>query len=124
MENSKVKRLENDGWQIGSTQDFLGLSDEESAFIELRLRVSDALRLRRQAARITQSAFAKMIESSQSRVAKMESGDPSVSLDLMIRSLMALGLTLEELGNIVSLRHDSNKHIRRSAKTRKKRQAA
>jgi transcriptional regulator with XRE-family HTH domain len=42
---------------------------------------------------LTQVALAKKIKSSQSRVAKMEAGDPSVSIDLLVRSLIALGET-------------------------------
>jgi hypothetical protein len=34
---------------------------------------------------------AKAIKSSQSRVAKMEAGERSVSLDLLVRTLLALG---------------------------------
>ena len=39
----------------------------------------------------TQAQFAKMLKSSQSRVAKMEKGDPTVSVDLLVKSLLALG---------------------------------
>jgi hypothetical protein len=102
MNQTKRKLLQDAGWQVGSPQEFLGLSNDEAAYVELRLRLSDALRARRQAARLSQQSLANVIESSQSRVAKMESNDPSVSLDLLIRSLMALGVTLDELGRIMA----------------------
>jgi transcriptional regulator with XRE-family HTH domain len=99
MEQAKRKRLEDAGWQTAA--DFLGLSYEESLYIELRIRLSDALRVRRQAAKLSQKRLADAIGSSQSRVAKMEASDPSVALDLLIRSLLALGVSLREMGRIM-----------------------
>jgi len=99
---SKKQRLESKGWRVGSTQDFLGLSDEESAYIELKARLAKGVRRRRQEARFSQAVFAQKLRSSQSRVAKIEAGDPSVSLDLLIRSLISLGLTARELSKIIA----------------------
>ena len=93
MRDSKRKRLEAKGWRVGGTQEFLGLSDEESAFIDLKLRIADALRRRRLSRHLTQAQVARLVRSSQSRVAKMEAADDSVSLDLMVRSLFALGVS-------------------------------
>ena len=39
--------------------------------------------------------------SSQSRIAKIESGDPSVSLDLIIRALLTSGATRQELAQVI-----------------------
>jgi len=102
MENKKRKRLESRGWEFGDAQDFLGLSGEEAAYIELKISLSQSLRRRRQAKRLTQIQLAKMIGSSQSRVAKMEAGDPSVSLDLLVRSHLALGATQKDLARAIS----------------------
>jgi hypothetical protein len=101
MEQTKRKRLEAAGWQAGSAADFVGLTYEESAYVELRVRLSDALKARRIASRLSQKAAAAAIASSQSRIAKMEAADPSVSLDLLIRGLIALGVSLAELGRIM-----------------------
>ncbi|HEY6119278.1 MAG TPA: helix-turn-helix transcriptional regulator [Pyrinomonadaceae bacterium] len=101
MDQAKRKRLEAKGWKFGSAADFLGLSYEDSVYVELRLRLSDALKIRRQAAKMSQKAFAAAVGSSQSRVAKMEANDPTVALDLLIRSLIALGVSLGELGRIM-----------------------
>jgi transcriptional regulator with XRE-family HTH domain len=46
--------------------------------------------------------LAAKLQSSQSRIAKMEAGDPSVSLDLLIRSLISLGATERELSRIIT----------------------
>ena len=97
MNPSKRKRLESKGWKVGSVQDFLGLSNEEAAYIELKFGLAKNLQKRRQALKITQTDLAKRLRSSQSRIAKMEAGDPSVSLDLLIRSLLALGVSKQSL---------------------------
>ena len=102
MRKAKKERLEKKGWKVGTVQDFLGLSDEEAAYVELRFRLATALRTLRQKKGLSQSELAKRIGSSQSRVAKMEAGDPSVSLDLLIRSLLALGATSRDLAGAIS----------------------
>jgi ribosome-binding protein aMBF1 (putative translation factor) len=102
MREEKKRRLEAKGWRIGDTKAFLRLSDEESAHIELKLRLAEGLRERRQRKRLSQAELATMLKSSQSRVAKMESGDPSVSLDLLIRSLLALGISDRELSRLIA----------------------
>ncbi|MGE0455805.1 MAG: helix-turn-helix domain-containing protein [Vicinamibacteria bacterium] len=78
------------------------MSDEEAAYVELRLRLADSLRNRRKRQNLSQTALAKLIQSSQSRVAKMETGDPSVSLDLLVRSLLALGASNRDLARTIS----------------------
>jgi predicted transcriptional regulator len=102
MRRSKKERLEAKGWRFGTAQEFLGLSDEETAYVELRLRLADSLRRRRQTRKLSQTDLAKLLRSSQSRVAKMEGGDPSVSLDLLIRSLLALGTSSRDLVRAIS----------------------
>ncbi len=93
MHNSKKKRLEAKGWKVGSTKEFLGLSAEEEAYIEIKLKLAESFREHRLRCKMTQSDAAKAIKSSQSRVAKMEAGDRSVSMDLLVRSLLALGIS-------------------------------
>jgi len=106
MNTSKRKRVEAAGWSVGSAQEFLGLSEEEAAFVELKLRLSENLRQRRQNRNLSQTALAKKIRSSQSRVAKMEAGDPSVTLDLLIRALLATGATRNDLAQVFGSRGD------------------
>jgi ribosome-binding protein aMBF1 (putative translation factor) len=91
MHRSKQKRLESKGWKVASTKEFLGLSPQEEAYIEIKLKLADTLRNQRLKRRMTQADLAKAIKSSQSRVAKMEAGETSVSLDLLVRTLLALG---------------------------------
>jgi len=51
---------------------------------------------------LTQVKLAKILKSIQSRVAKLEIGDPSVSLDLIIRFLLALGTSNKEIARAIS----------------------
>jgi ribosome-binding protein aMBF1 (putative translation factor) len=102
MHRDKKKRVEAKGWRVGTVQEFLGLTDEEAAYVELRLRLADSLRRRRQKRKLSQTDLAKLLRSSQSRVAKMETGDPSVSIDLLIRSLLTLGASNRDLARTIS----------------------
>ena len=102
MDSNKRKRLEAAGWKVGSTKDFLGLSDEEETLVELRVALGSSLKKERTKKRLSQVEFAKQLGSSQSRVAKMEAGDPSVTLDLQIRALVSLGATRKEVARAVA----------------------
>ena len=102
MDKRKKERLAKKGWKTGSVAEFLELSAEESAYIEMKLALSEKLRERRRRKKLTQAELAKAIESSQSRVAKMEAGDPTVSIDLLVKSLLALGVSKKELGRTIS----------------------
>ena len=108
MRKTKKDRLEKKGWKVGTVDEFLDLTSEELAYIEMKLRLSENLRKRRRRQNLSQVELAKLIKSSQSRVAKMEGGDPSVSLDLLIRSLLALGVSNRELARVISSSHSSS----------------
>lgn len=101
MDAETQKRLEEDGWVFGDTQSFLGLTDAEMAYIDLALILADALKARRIQMGLTQEQAAELIGSSQSRVAKMEMGHPSVTVDRLIKALFALGVTLRELASMI-----------------------
>ena len=85
MRKDKRRRLERAGWKIGDAADFLRLSDEERRFIETKLALADGLRQLRERQGLTQTDVAQQIGSSQSRVAKMEVADRTVSTDLLLR---------------------------------------
>lgn len=101
MDVRKRKRLAAAGWITGSVADFLKLSAEEVALVEVRVAVSGALRARREQQGVTQAALAKKLQSSQSRVAKMEAGDASISLDLLLRAFFATGATRRDLVRVL-----------------------
>lgn len=97
MDAEKKRRLAEKGWTSTSVQEFLDLTPDEMAYIELKLHLSRELKARRHEKGLTQAALAALIESSQSRVAKMEKGDATVSVDLLVRSLFALDATVEDI---------------------------
>jgi DNA-binding XRE family transcriptional regulator len=109
MKTAKRERAEAAGWRVGSAEDFLGLSKEEAAFVEMKLALADSIRRRRQARKLTQTQLAKAIGSSQSRVAKMEVGDPSVSIDLLMKTLLAMGASRIELAKVISRRRSTTR---------------
>jgi DNA-binding XRE family transcriptional regulator len=102
MREEKRRRLEAKGWKVGMAQDFLELSAEEAAYVEFKLQLAAGLREWRRRRNLTQADLAKRLRSSQSRIAKMEAGDPSVSLDLLIRALLGLGASRRELSRMLA----------------------
>ena len=102
MDAKRKKKLEARGWKVGDTADFLGLSPEEVEFVELKLALAQGLREERETQGLTQAELARRVGSSQSRVAKMEAADPSVSVDLMVRSLFKLGAQRRDVAKLVT----------------------
>jgi ribosome-binding protein aMBF1 (putative translation factor) len=102
MKQEKIRRLEKHGWRVGDTSEFLGLSKEESQYIELKIMLSENLRIRREKLGYTQTDLAKMLRSSQSRIAKMEAANSNVSIDLIVKSLFKLGVSNKEISEMIS----------------------
>lgn len=97
MDAKTKKKLKTAGWVEGDAKDFLGLTDAEAEFIEMKLALAADLRARRRARHLNQTQVARMVGSSQSRVAKMEAADPSVSIDLLVRALLQLGAERQDV---------------------------
>jgi DNA-binding XRE family transcriptional regulator len=93
MNKASRKALEDAGFRVGTVEEFLGLTDEESRMIELKVALARRIRELRAKSNLTQQELAVKLKSSQSRVAKVEAADPAVSLDLMVRAYFALGGT-------------------------------
>ncbi len=101
MEEAKRKKLEDNGWKVGTVSDFLGLTPEETTLMEIKLALSRCLKARRQKS-MTQTELADKLHSSQPRVAKAENGDASVSIELLIRAMLATGATPQEIGHVIA----------------------
>jgi DNA-binding transcriptional regulator YiaG len=97
MKTRKRAKLEAHGWHVGSAAEFLALSPEEAALVDTKVALSRSLRARRTKQGMSQTALARYLKSSQSRVAKLEAADPSVSVDLLLRALFALGATPRDI---------------------------
>ena len=101
MDKRKKKRLEAAGWKVADTAEFLRLSDEEAAIIDLKLGLANAVKNQRKRRKMTQEQLGTMLGSSQSRVAKMEAGDSSVSIDLMVRALFRMGASRKKVASSI-----------------------
>jgi DNA-binding XRE family transcriptional regulator len=101
MDRTKKTRLEKAGWKVSDTQEFLGLSDAEATYIEMKLDMAASLKAERTKAGLTQSELARKLQTSQPRVAKMENGDPSVSLDLIVKALLSLQFRRSDIGQVL-----------------------
>ena len=101
MNRAKRAKLAKHGWAVGSVREFLGLSEVEAALVELRLALSQDLKTLREKRHLSQIQLAQRLKSSQSRVAKMEAGDRSVSVDLLFRSLFAIGARPRDLARTI-----------------------
>jgi hypothetical protein len=104
MKKTKRAKLESHGWRLGTAADFLDLTPEEAAFVETKLALSRSVRDRRTTRGLSQSALAKRLNSSQSRVAKIEAADPTVSIDLLLRALFALGAKPRDVASAIHKR--------------------
>ena len=101
MKTTKRTRLERAGWRVGTAAQFLRLTPEEQQFVELKLALAGGVRQFRERKGLTQAGLAKRLGSSQSRIAKMEAADASVSLDLLMRSLLSIGATASEIAKLI-----------------------
>jgi len=91
MNQDKITKLQAAGWTVGNADDFFGLSPEESMLVDLKIVLSKRVKEIRQSQNLTQKSLAAKLGSSQSRVAGLELSGASASLDLLFRSLFALG---------------------------------
>ena len=101
MNKTKKKLLETHGWKVGTVAELLGMTSEDEALVEIRLALSQQVRKRRMK-KMTQSELAVKLKSSQPRVAKVEAGDDSVSIDLLMRALLATGASPKEIGKTIA----------------------
>lgn len=101
MDPKKQRALEAAGWKVGSAEEFLGLDAAEAELVEWKLRLSGAVRQRRTTRKLSQTALARRLGSSQSRVAKLEAADPGVSIELLVRTLFVLGAGRRELAALI-----------------------
>lgn len=100
MRPDRQRRLEAQGWKFGTVAEFLGLTPAEVIYIDLRIALAAGLRALRLKKKMTQTVLAQLVGSSQSRIAKMETGNPTVSLDLLVNSLLALGASRRDLARL------------------------
>ena len=101
MDSEKRRKLKAAGWAVGNASNFLELTPAEAELVELKVQLALLVKEMRKINNLSQDALAKKMGSSQSRIAKIESGDPSVSLDLIFRALLTGGATRQELAQVI-----------------------
>lgn len=97
MDKDKKEKLEAAGWKVGSTEDFLGLSNEKMRYIDTKISLSRLLKKARNKRGVTQDELADHLDTSQARIAVLEKGESGVSIDAIIRALYALNVNQEEI---------------------------
>jgi hypothetical protein len=102
MKAQKKAGLRKAGFRVGSAAEFLGLSAEEDALVAIKLGLVDGVRALRLERKLTQAGLARLLGSSQSRVAKLEAGDASVSIDLLMRALLQLGSNRRQIAAMIA----------------------
>lgn len=101
MNTSQRARLEGAGWAIGDVAEFLDLSPDEAKYVELKLALVAGVRRSREKQGLTQSALAKKTGFQPVARGQDGGGDRSVTLDLMMRSLLAIGATTGEIAELI-----------------------
>jgi DNA-binding transcriptional regulator YiaG len=89
MNKAQKARMEKAGWKVGTAADVLGLNQAEEALVEAKLSLGDVVRTVRQRMHLSQAGLAKLMGSSQSRVAKVENRDSEISLELQMKAIFA-----------------------------------
>ena len=102
MDPVKRRKIEAAGYKVSTVAEFLQLTPEEEAIVEIRVAVSKSLKRMRQQEQLSQQKLAENCNYNHSRVAKMEASDRSVSIDLLIKSLLSLGATREDIAAAIS----------------------
>jgi len=102
MNADKRKKLESKGWRVGTATEFLGLTPEDEAWIEMKRALRDKVVELRAAKNISQAELASKLGTKQPRISKIEAGDKSVGYDLLMKSLLALGATPADIGKVLS----------------------
>ena len=105
MKKNTISKLVENGWKVGTPTDFLGLTPEEAAYVECKAVLAQLLIKKRKSLHVTQAELAKMLGSSQSRVAKIEKAEPSVTIDLALRALFSFGVSPCEVGKALAVCH-------------------
>jgi len=102
MDSKTRAMLEAKGWRVGSAREFLGASVAQENFVNTRLNLRRAMIEARKAHGLTQEKLADAMGTTQSRVAQIENGDPSTSVDLMLRALYVMGLSRRDVADAVA----------------------
>src|ERR1700730_7479285 len=83
--------VEGPGVWVGGAEDFLGLTKSERVIVDFRLDLSRRIKEARERRGWSQASLARAMGTSQPRLSRIEAGYPDVTIDLMLRALVAAG---------------------------------
>ncbi|MBO4435298.1 MAG: helix-turn-helix transcriptional regulator [Fibrobacter sp.] len=101
MDKAKKESLEKKGWKFGDVDEYLGLTPAEMVIVEMKAELAKALIKKRKKSGMSQTEASAKAQTSQSRYAKAEHSDSSVSLELMIKLFFSLGADKKELFKVL-----------------------
>ena len=97
---TRARRKLPRGWKEGGVREFLDLSAEDMAIIEIKARLAREVRKRRKAKRLSQASLAERVSTTQSRIARIEAAEASI--EMLIRSLLALGESRSRIARLLA----------------------
>ena len=112
MDKKTIATLEARGWKVGTVAEFLGLSAAEESIVEIKVALSRRLKEERIARKWTQHALAERLETSQPRLAAMEAGGSVPTIDLLMRALLTIGVSLKDVAAIIENPHAGSERLR------------
>ncbi len=96
----KIARIEAMGGRVTTVEEWLHLTPEEVAIIDMKIRLGEELKAQRKTKRLSQEKAAKLLKTSQGRVSKMEKGQ--ASLEQLVGSVLALGGSRRRLARAIA----------------------
>lgn len=100
LSDKKKARIEAIGGRVTTVEEWLDLTSEEVAIIDMKIRLGEELKARRKKKRLSQERAAEILKTSQGRVSKLEKGQ--ATLDQLARSVLALGGSTKEVGRAIA----------------------
>ena len=101
MKATKKKALESAGYNMTNAAEWLGLSPQEDAIVNMRVNFAMEIERICKEQGITQKALAEKIGTRQSGVARMLNNPSKVTLDHLIRTLLALGTPSKRIASLI-----------------------
>lgn len=101
MNANTLEKLKRAGWANGDAADFLDMSEEERSYLEAKLRLARKVEELRKKGGLSQAALASAMKTSQPNIARMERKPESVSLDMLFKTLISLGLSAKKIASLL-----------------------
>ena len=95
-------RMDAAGWKTVTIAEFLDLTPEDMAFIQVRRTFARAVRNRREVSGLSRTALAETLGLSETQIALMEGNASSISMDVMLRAFLAMGATQNDLAEALA----------------------